>query len=300
MKRYLLYPGCSLHSTGKAYGESIGAVFSHLGLELSELKDWNCCGATSYASIDEMEAFSLAARNLALAEQQKDGERPDLVAPCNACYLVLTKTQQYMTQYDNVRKTVDRALTEAGLMYRRSVRVRHPLDVLVNDVGLEALQQHVKEPLNGLRVACYYGCQVVRPFGLIDDKFHPTLMDRIVEKLGAEPVDWSLKTFCCGGSLTGTIPDAGLPLNRSILTEAVRRGAGVIVTCCPLCQFNLECLQNKLRARYGLSVEIPVLYFTQLMGLAFGLDDRALGMQRLFVPVPRRWRVLKGGDTVHA
>lgn len=293
MKRYLLYPGCSLHSTGRAYGESITAVFAHLGLELSELKEWNCCGATSYASIDEMEAFSLAARNLALAEDMHNGEQPDLVAPCNACYLVLTKTQQYMSQYVHVRQTVDRALGAAGLEYHRRVRVRHPLDVLTNDVGLDVILSHVRKKFNKTRVACYYGCQAVRPFGLIDDKRRPILMDRIVGALGAQPVEWSLKTFCCGGSLTGTIPDAGLPLNRTILTEALQRGAEMIVTCCPLCQFNLECLQDKLRSRYGLSTAIPVLYFTQLMGLAFGLDEKSLGLQRLFVSIA------KGGKTAH-
>ncbi len=293
MKRYLLYPGCSLHSTGKAYGESITTVFARLGLDLKELPDWNCCGATSYASIDEMEAFSLAGRNLALAEQEADNDVPDLVAPCNACYLVLTKTQKYMEQYAHVRETVDRALAAAGLRYHRKVRVRHPLDVLYHDVGQPAITAQVRRKWASLRVACYYGCQAVRPFGLLDDPFRPTIMDQIVIALGLHPVDWSLKTFCCGGSLTGTIPDAGLPLNRAILMEAVKQGADLIITCCPLCQFNLECLQDKLRLSSERSVRIPVLYFTQLMGLAFGLEEKSLGMQRLFIPMR------KGGEAIH-
>lgn len=300
MRKYLYYPGCSLRSTGKAYDESLRAVLHHLGIELKELEDWNCCGATSYASIDEMQAFSLAARNLALGERQKaaiaDGVL-DLVVPCNACYMVLTKTQKYMKTYAHVQAIVERALKEAGLSYRGDIRVRHPLDVVVNDIQPNRITEMVTHSLKDVRVACYYGCQVVRPFSEFDDANNPMTMDTIVRWLGAQPVDWSLKTRCCGGSLTGTIPDAGLPLNRLILHEARKRKADMIITCCPLCQFNLECFQDRINRDYDETFRMPVMYFTQLMGMAFGLPEKPIGMERLFIKPPTI--PAKGGAKAH-
>lgn len=301
MTKYLYYPGCSLHSTGRSYEESMLSVFRHLGVEVEELKDWNCCGATSYASIDEMQAFSLAARNLAIAEKQTDKtDPPQLLAPCNACYLVLTKTQKYMHAYPHVKERVDKALASAEMNYRGTTKVRHPLDVIINDIGLASVTSAVKNNLKGLRVACYYGCQIVRPFAEFDDQHNPMTMDKLVHALGGESVPWPLKTACCGGSLTGTIPGAGLPLNRTILLEARKRGAEMICTCCPLCQFNLECFQEKINAAYDEHIHIPIMYFTQLMGVALGLSEKELGIQRLFIKPSFHKTDVKGGVKVHA
>ncbi|MFH0990795.1 MAG: heterodisulfide reductase-related iron-sulfur binding cluster [bacterium] len=178
--KYLYYPGCSLRSTGRAYEESMLAVFEALEIELTELKDWNCCGATAYVSIDEMEAFSLAARNLVLAEQQQTNGQTDLVAPSSACFLVLTKTQRYLESYPEVNKEVTAALAKADLHYQGKTKVRHPLDVLMNDYGIDRIAKKVKLPLKGFKVACYYGCQVVRPFKTFDDPYFPTTMDSLV------------------------------------------------------------------------------------------------------------------------
>ncbi len=271
---YLYYPGCSLHSTGRAYQESMLSVFRALEIPLNELDDWNCCGATSYFSIDEIQAFALAARNLELAENQSGNGNANLVAPCAACYLVLTKTQHYLTQYPDIKAKVNNALDKVGLHYEGKTSVRHPLDVLVNDYGLDKIGKHVKRPLKGLKVACYYGCQVVRPFATFDDAMYPTTMDRLVKSLGAEPIDWPLKTRCCGGSLTGTIQEAGLRLSRALLRDAQRRGADIIVTCCPLCQHNLECYQDRINRKLRENIDIPVAYFTQLIGVALGLSER--------------------------
>lgn len=302
MKKYLYYPGCSLHSTGRAYEESMLSVFQFLDIQVEELHDWNCCGATSYASIDEMQSFSLAARNLAIAEKQQDnnGDIPHVIAPCNACYLVLTKTQKYMDTYPHVKNKVDKALDAAGMHYHGKAKVRHPLDVIVHDVGIKTVAEKIIRNLKGLKVACYYGCQVVRPFAEFDDQHNPMTMDKLVTAMGGEAVDWPLKTFCCGGSLTGTISGAGLPLNRSILLEAKKRGAEMIITCCPLCQFNLECFQDRINAAYDEHIHIPVLYFTQLMGIAFGLPEEDLGIQRLFIKPAFRSSETKGGVKVHA
>lgn len=300
---YLFYPGCSLRSTGRAYEESMNEVFDAVGIHLEEIRDWNCCGATAYASIDERKAFALAARNLALAEAQRsgsNGSRVDIIAPCSACYLVLSKTRHYLEEYEEVRKEVGAGLAEAGLRYTGVANVRHPLDVLINDIGLAAIAKMVKRPLKGMKIASYYGCQVVRPFATFDHPQYPTTMDKLMAALGATPVDWPLKTRCCGGSLTGTIPEAGLRLNRALLKEAQKRGADAVVTCCPLCQHNLECYQGKINRRYEEAIDIPVAYFTQLMGIAFGLDEKRLGLKRLFRRPSVPPAAVKGGATVHA
>jgi heterodisulfide reductase subunit B len=284
--KYLYYPGCSLKSTGRAYEESLTAVFNALDIPFEELNDWNCCGATSYVSIDETQAFALAARNLALAEEQSastNGHKVELIAPCSACFLVLTKTQHYLHNYPDTNKKVVSALAEVGLRYDGKVNVRHPLDVLVNDIGIEKIRKAVKTPLKGMKVASYYGCQIVRPFKTFDDPMYPTTMDTIVKALGATPVDWSLKTRCCGGSLTGTIQGAGFRLNRALLKEAEKRKADVVLTCCPLCQHNLECYQDRINDTYTEEIDIPIAYFTQLMGMAFGISEKELALQRLFV-----------------
>lgn len=299
--KYLYYPGCSLKGTGRGYEESLLAIFDTLDVHLEELQDWNCCGATAYMAVDETKAFALAARNLALAEQQNDAEAEvHLITPCAACYLVLIKCQRNMAEYDDLATTITKALNAAGLEYRGRVRVRHPLDVLVNDVGLATVGKHIKRPLYGLRTACYYGCQIVRPWSDFDNQDNPTTMDQLAQMMGAEPVDWPLKTRCCGGSLTGTIERVGLRLNHILLKEAQECDAELILTACPLCQFNLECFQNQINRRFDTDIDLPVLYFTQLLGLAMGIDKKRLGLHRVFVPFTMPSASTRGGGLVEA
>jgi heterodisulfide reductase subunit B len=295
---YLYYPGCSAATTGKAYEKSLLAVFKALDISMDELDDWNCCGATSYMAIDETKAFALAARNLALAEHQSEGSNGhshEIVAPCSACFLVLSKTKQYLHDYPDVRTKIVGALNTAGLEYKGTATVRHPLDIIVNDIGLAKIEKRVQHKLKGVKVACYYGCQIVRPFKTFDHPFYPTSMDRLVKALGAEPVEWPLKTRCCGGTLTGTIPEAGLRLNRALIKDAVKRNADLMLTCCPLCQFNLECYQDKISAEYHEPIHMPIAYFTQLIGIAFGLSEKELGMSLLFQPPSISALKAKGG-----
>ena len=283
---YLYFPGCSLKSSGRGYEESLLAVCAALDLPVEELKDWNCCGATAYMSVSEMKAFALSGRNLALAErQQAQAGSIDLMVPCAACYLGLNKAQRYIREYADIRSQVGQALNAAGLSYSGRVRVRHPLDNFINDVGVEKLTARVRQQLKGLKIACYYGCQLVRPYADFDDQHVPTTMETIMKALGAEPIDWPLKTRCCGGSLIGTVPDVGMRLSYLILKEAQKRGADLLITACPLCQFNLECYQSKMNRKFEQAVDLPVVYVTQAMGMAFGLSQRQLGLQRLFVPV---------------
>jgi heterodisulfide reductase subunit B len=283
---YLYFPGCSLKSSGRGYEESLLAVCAALDLPVEELKDWNCCGATAYMSVSEMKAFALSGRNLALAErQQAQAGSIDLMVPCAACYLGLNKAQRYIREYADIRSQVGQALSAAGLSYSGRVRVRHPLDIFINDVGVEKLTARVRQQLKGLKIACYYGCQLVRPYADFDDQHVPTTMETIMKALWAEPIDWPLKTRCCGGSLIGTVPDVGMRLSYLILKEAQKRGADLLITACPLCQFNLECYQSKMNRKFEQAVDLPVVYVTQAMGMAFGLSQRQLGLQRLFVPV---------------
>ncbi|MFH1892492.1 MAG: CoB--CoM heterodisulfide reductase iron-sulfur subunit B family protein [Candidatus Zixiibacteriota bacterium] len=283
---YLYFPGCSLRSTGRAYEESMLSLFANLGVPLSEIDDWNCCGATAYMSVSELKSFALSARNLALAERQcKDSGTVDIVVPCAACYLGLNKAQHYLNDNPEIRTKIDTALDAAGLKYTGRARIRHPLDVLVNDIGLKETASRTVHPLEGYRVACYYGCQLIRPYADFDDQHQPSTMDRLMKAMGAEVVDWPLKTRCCGGSLTGTVQEVGQRLSYILLKEATRRGCNVITTACPLCQFNLECYQSEMSRRFDDTVNVPVAYFTQLIGLALGIPQKKLGLQRLFVPL---------------
>ncbi len=279
--KYSYFPGCSLKGLGRAYEESLLPVMKHLGVELNELPDWNCCGATAYMSVDEGKACVLAARNLAIAEKHGDLQ---LMAPCSACYLVLNKTKHNIQDYPSMKTIVDKALAAVHLNYSGNTPVRHPLDVLFNDIGLEAIKQKVTQPLKGLKVAPYYGCQIVRPYATFDDQNNPTTMDRLLETLGATVIKFPLKTKCCGGSLTGTVPEAGLKLAYIILNEAKKRGADVIATVCPLCQFNLDGYHDLIESQFD-AARVPTVYFSQLMGLAFGMPARQLGLQRSAVPM---------------
>jgi heterodisulfide reductase subunit B len=280
MRTYLYYPGCSLKGTGRAYEDSLLAVFGALGVELKELDDWNCCGATAYMAVEELSAFALAGRNLALAEQDSG----ELLAPCSACYLVLNKAQRYIAEYPETRQKVEQALKVVGLTYRGTTKIRHPLDVLVNDIGLKTISGKITQPLRGLKVVPYYGCQIVRPYATFDSQTHPVALDQLLKAAGAEVVNYPLKTRCCGGSQTGTLPEVGLRLVYILMREAHKRGGDVVATVCPLCQFNLEGYQDQLGGKYGDFVSMPVLYFTQLLGLALGLSAKQLGMQRSLVP----------------
>jgi heterodisulfide reductase subunit B len=239
-------------------------------------------------AIDEGSAFLLSARNLSIAS--KAGSR-DLLAPCSACYLVLKKTQEYARAYPSIRQKVEQSLKKAGLPQLDGVQVRHPLEVLYNDVGIEKIRGMVKRPWRGGRIACYYGCQVVRPFDEVDKPHNPTRMDELMQAAGAPTVDYALKTKCCGGSLTGTMHDVGVRLNYILLKEAARKGAEAIVTICPLCQFNLDAYQNEIRKQSGENLSMPILYFTQVLGWAVGGDPARLGLRRAIsgADLVRRW-----------
>lgn len=283
---YAYYPGCSLHGASRPYDRSLRKVMALLGQQLEELPDWNCCGATVYMSLKETVALALSARNLALAERLGG----TLVAPCSACYTTLRKTQRCLEELPRMREQVDAALAEAGLHYGLGVQVRHPLDVIVNDVGVEAVARRAQRRLDGLKLAPYYGCQIVRPGPAFDDPHWPTSLDDLFGALGAECVDFPERVRCCGGMLTTTAPDVGEELSASLMDSAARLGADVVVTTCPLCQMNLESHEARGNGR----ASVPVFFFSQILGIALGAGARDMDLDRSLVPLGARLRGLLG------
>jgi heterodisulfide reductase subunit B len=278
---YAYYPGCSLTATGRAYDESSRAVAEPFGLHAEELEDWNCCGATSYMSVRELLAMAISARNLALAQRKG----MNILAPCSACFTVLRKTDHYLQEMPALRKKVNNVLHAAGLSYEPgSVRVHHPLEITVRQGGAQRVRERVKNPLKGLKVAPYYGCQIVRPEVDFDNPEFPTTLDELMTTLGATVVYYPVKSRCCGASLMASNEAAAIRLCKNLLLCAQQNGADCIVTVCPLCQMNLDAFQTEINSRYGTSFNIPVLYFTQIMGVAMGLPAQALGIGRELIP----------------
>lgn len=280
MSEYLYFPGCSSDATGKTYDMSTRAACKRLGIELVDLEDWNCCGSTSYFSIRELESFGVSARNLAIAQRMGGA---DVVATCNACYTILDKTNRYLADDPELAGIINEALAAAGLTYDGSVRVRHLLDVLVNDVGCEAVAEKVEKRLTRLRVASYYGCQLSRPYGVFDDPEFPVTMDKLMEAIGADPVFFPQKAKCCGGAMIFTNADAAYELCHELLKSAADSGADLIVTACPLCEMNLEAFQPQINKAFGTDFKIPVVFFTQLLGLALGVGPAELGLDKQIV-----------------
>ncbi|MDH7511472.1 MAG: CoB--CoM heterodisulfide reductase iron-sulfur subunit B family protein [Clostridiales bacterium] len=278
---YLYYPGCSLESSAKSYDLSTRWVFQSLGEELVELEDWNCCGATMYMSTKETISLVFSARNLALAERMGG----DVVAPCSSCYTILNKTNKILKENFILKAKVNQSLKRDGLSYHLKVKARHPLDVLVNDVGIDAIASRARHSLEGLNIAQYYGCQIVRPEGVFDDPENPTTMDKLFEALGGKNVYFPVKVRCCGGMLMTTFHEVALKLNKEILECAVENGADCIVTTCPLCQINLDAYQKKISKKFKVKVRIPVLFFTQLLALSMGSTPKEAGLDQNLVPV---------------
>jgi heterodisulfide reductase subunit B len=282
--RYAYFPGCSLEKNAATYDQSFRAVIDILSQELVELDDWNCCGATEYFSLNPLPAYALVARNLALVPD----DLSDLVAPCSACYVNLYKANHHMSLYPQLDSDINEALAEANISYRPDrVHVRHAIDVLVNDVGYEAIASHVEKPLTGLRLAPYYGCLIVRPDHGFDDTEYPMSLDRLLEALGATVVDYPLKASCCGGHMPQISPEAAYGLIHELIATADNQGADAIVTLCPMCQLNLDMYQGQANRHIGTNYSMPVLFFTQMMGLAYGLSPDQMGFGQELVSAQR-------------
>ena len=279
MKEYAYFPGCSLEKLAIGYHVSALETANKLGMKLREIEDWNCCGSTTYFHIDELLAYTLSARNLAIAE--KTGL--ELVAPCSACYKNMYFTVAHVKKDPDLAEHINYALEEDGLHFSGKINVRHLMEIYVEDIGTEEIKNKVTHPLEGVRVAPYYGCQILRPKKDHMDIEHPLFFEELLTAIGSIPVDYPLKTRCCGGSLIISSRPAALTMVRNLLQSAVDRQASVIATACPMCQVNLECYQQSVNQEFGTNYSIPVLYFTQLVGLALGIPPQKLGIGKELV-----------------
>jgi heterodisulfide reductase subunit B len=272
--KYTYYPGCTAGTTSVEFGLSTEAVCEALDIELLELEDWNCCGASSAHSLNHDLSLSLPGRNVALAQEAG----LDVVIPCPACYQNCLSADNAFRKDEEWRRRMEGAL---NFEYTGHGRPRHILDVLSHDLDLEAIKARVVNPLEGLRVACYYGCVLVRPPEKTgwDDPEHPTTMDRLMAALGAEPVDWSYKVDCCGASMTLSISDVVVSLSTKIVEGAVEADADCIVSACGICQINLDTRQSpSITSPRHPGGKMPIFYFTELMGLALGIP----GLEKLW------------------
>jgi len=272
---YVFYPGCSLDATAKDFHRSTLAVADKLELELPELDEWICCGSTAAHSTDPLLADALPAQNLAAARGRT------VAVACAACYSRLKMANHHIAADPAVRADVAQVV---GADYDGLTPVRHLLEILGEDMGRKVAAA-ISHPLNGLKVACYYGCLLSRPPEVtqFDDAENPTLMDRLLEAAGATAMEWPHKTECCGASFSITDPSIILDLTDRILTMAQAADVDCVATACPLCQLNLDMRQKDIVAKRGHRYDLPVFYFTQLLGLAMGCSERELSLNSLFV-----------------
>lgn len=274
MRQYAYFPGCSLEKLALSYHLSAIETTRALGVELNELDDWNCCGTTAYFHVDQLLAYALCARNLALAEKQN----LDLVTPCSGCYKNMYFTRADLKSDPDLAEHINYALEEDHLHFSGTIAVRHLIEIYVQDIGLEEIRSKVTNPLEGLRVAPYYGCQILRPRKDSEDVEQPQFFEDLLSAIGADPVEYPGRLRCCGGSLIITSRPAALSMVRDLLQSAADRETAVIATACPLCQVNLECYQQQVNQEFGTEFSMPVMYFTQLMGLALGIPPKRLGI----------------------
>jgi len=256
------FPGCSLEGTAREYGESIDSVCRGLGIELEELKDWTCCGASSAHSTNEFLSIALPARNLVRAERMKQ----DLITPCAACFSRLRTTAEALT--GSKKQGVK-------IPFNNDISVLHILEFLLKNEFTEKIQEKIKKPLTGLKAVSYYGCLLARPPKITKEEHweDPKGLDALMTRLGAESIYWPYKTECCGGSLVLTNLEIEHRLVGRILDMAVEAEADCIVTACPLCQSNIDTREEEIGAARGMTYDLPIFYFTELMGLAFGSKD---------------------------
>ena len=274
------YPGCAITkcSTSEEYGTSVLGVSRVIGPELVEIDDWNCCGASSAHATNHKLSTALSVRNISLAE--KDGY-DEVLAPCPMCSQRLIVSQDDVENDEKLREEVEDAIE---MPISRNVKVSNYLEIVKNYSMDEIAEKQKKKP-EGLKIASYYGCLLVRPPKILkfDDPENPKTMDDIVKAIGAEAVDWEFKTNCCGGGFTLSKPDIVIKLTHDILEGAIDAGANAIAVACPMCHANLDMRQQVIEKEYGRRFNIPIVYISELIGLALGLKPKDLGMDKHFI-----------------
>jgi heterodisulfide reductase subunit B2 len=275
VRYYAYYPGCSMEATGAPVEASIHAIEKPLDMQLIELEDWTCCGSSPYSGVDKNKAIGITARVLSQAE--KTGL--DLVTPCSSCFTILHETNDLLKSDQKLADKIRGALSEVGLTYNGTVKVRHIVEVLFNDIGPAALAAKVVRPLTGLKVACYHGCQQVRPAYGFDDSEYPDWLDKMAAAMGAEPVNFPLKARCCGSSLVISETDTAVELIHKLLQNAADNGAqAMVTTTCPLCHLALDGYQPAVNSKYKTKFNFPAIAITQMMAFALGLDFKSAGL----------------------
>ena len=279
MKRFAYYPGCSLHSTGAEYDLSLKATSSKLDIVLDEVKDWVCCGSSAAHPTNFSLSVSLPIYNLNKVEKEGKNE---VIVPCAACF---SRFKIALHEISNSSKTNEKVSKIIGSEFNNSVKVIHPLEIFENG----NIKKNIKKDLSKLKVVCYYGCLLTRPSKIMqfDEPEYPMSMDRILTSAGINALDWGYKTDCCGASFSLTRVDIVLELTKNILEDAKQNGASAIAVACPLCHANLDTRQNEVNKKYNTDYNLPVFYFTQLIGLAFGIGADELGLNKHLVdPMP--------------
>jgi heterodisulfide reductase subunit B len=277
--KYAYYPGCSLHSTGSEYDESFKAVCNLLGIELEEPKGWVCCGTSPAHSSSRLLSIALPVKNLELVE--KAGYKEVLV-PCASCFSRFKFATYEMEKHPHLKNEVAEVI---GTDIPKDVKTIHPLEVFLNKVEEKIIVEHINKNLPQLKVACYYGCLLTRPpkVAQFDECEYPVSMDRILNLVGIKTLDWNYKTECCGGAFALSLTDTVVKLCQDILKGAKDVGANAIAVACPLCHANLDTRQAEIEEKYSTQYQIPIVYFTQLMGLAFGIEPEDLGLHKHLV-----------------
>ena len=273
--KYAFFPGCVLEGAAKENYIATVTVAKKLGIELVEIPGWTCCGASHVQDVDDLAATAINARNIALAEQM---ELP-LLTVCNTCTLMLRSAKAALDD-NGLKEQVNSLLSSTGLQYQGTSNITHLLWVLISDFGLDRLQTLVTKPLRGLKAAAYYGCHILRPPALMDFEDHvkPQSLEKLIQALGAQPVDFPEKLSCCGFHATYTAEADMIRITGETNQAAITAGADCIVTPCPLCQMSLDMNQPEGQAAVNCQQQIPVLHLAQLVGLALGLSPEQLGM----------------------
>jgi len=280
-REYAFYPGCSSTLRGSAanYLVSVNSMCDKLDVKMTPIPDWNCCGASiSYAGSSELARHVLSARNFALSEKHLPGQ--DIVATCAACWLGGRETKEKLDASSQLMADTNEALKEAGLQYSGKTEIRHMVEVLIDDLGYEELAKPVVKPLDGVKVAGYVGCQTNRPFGIAGESFeNPLYLDKLVETMGGEALTkYEEKVSCCGGSLAFSEPEKAQKQIKNIVEAAYDQGADVICTPCPLCQANVEVYQSEINKKHGTKLNMPVVYYSQLLSVAYGGTLKEAGL----------------------
>ena len=286
MGKVAYYPGCALEGSGGPYDKSTRVLVKALGLEMENIRDYNCCGAMEVKNIHPMLQTYLSSRVMALASQEMGIDT--VMAPCNGCYHNLKKAEYETATSEKAMQTVqDLARKADDPVYQGDVRTLHLLEWLMEELGTEGIKQKMQKSLNGIKVANYYGCMYVRPRQIFPEKdlgpgsestYKPHFMDDLLGAAGAVNIDFPLKTACCGGAHTLSDSDTSTQLVLNIIQAAEDAGAEIIATECPTCHSGLEMHQVRAETEFGIKSNVKVIYFTQLLGLALGLSPRKLGV----------------------